>query len=278
MIYYFVVLVLLKVKYMKFSKKEIFTIPNILTYIRILCVPFFIWFMLDTNIPNNVYIAFGLFMFASITDMVDGFIARHYHLISDIGKIADPIADKLLQVSTMLCLTIIAKISWVFPMVFFIKETYMVLGGSAIVKIFKSDYVLQSNIFGKGATCLNSLGIVLAFFKGEVNNAYDIAVNVILMIGATFAIVTATIYTMQFFAFRKKELARKRLKAVPTETNTQKDVIVNAQVESVCECENSVHNVDDDCDCKLDTNKKCDCDTGEDNNNVLLKEKQESDT
>lgn len=98
------------------------------------------------------------------------------------------------------------------------------------------------------------------------------------MIGATFAIVTATIYTMQFFAFRKKELARKRLKAVPTETNTQKDVIVNAQVESVCECENSAHNVDDDCDCKLNTNKKCDCDTGEDNNNVLLEEKQESDT
>ena len=118
--------------------------------------------------------------------------------------------------------------------------------------------MLQSNIFGKGATCLNSLGIVLAFFKGEVNNAYDIAVNVILMIGATFAIVTATIYTMQFFAFRKKELAQKRLKAVSTETNTQKDVIVNAQVESVCECENSAHNVDDDCDCKLDTNKKCD--------------------
>lgn len=228
---------------MKFRKKEIFTIPNILTYIRIICVPFFVWFILDNRIANNVYIAFGLFIFASITDLVDGFIARHYHLVSDIGKVADPIADKLLQVSTLVCLTILSKIHWVFPLVFIIKETYMVLGGSAIVKIFKSDYVLQSNIFGKGATCLNSLGIVLAFFTGEVNKAYDIAVNVILMIGATFAIVTATIYTMQFISFRKKEVLQKRLKAVPEQTKADDEVIVNAQVEAVCECEQNGENV-----------------------------------
>ena len=160
---------------MKFSKKEIFTLPNILTYIRIVCVPFFIWVILDKSIPHNIYIAFGIFIFASITDMVDGFIARHFNLVSDIGKVTDPIADKLLQVSTLLCLTILGKIHWLFPVVFFIKETYMVLGGCVIVKIFKSDYVLQSNIFGKCATCLNSLGIVLGFFAHEVNRAYDVA-------------------------------------------------------------------------------------------------------
>lgn len=200
---------------MKFSKKDIFTIPNILTYIRIVCVPFFIWFILDESIPNNLYIAFGIFIFASITDMVDGFIARHYHLISDIGKVADPIADKLLQVSTLVCLTILGKIELVFPIIFVIKETYMVLGGSVIVKIFKSDYVLQSNIFGKSATCLNSLGIVLGFFAHEVNRAYDIAVNVILVCGSVFAICTAVIYTVQFIKFRKRELTEKRIKAVP---------------------------------------------------------------
>lgn len=229
---------------MKFSKNEIFTIPNILTYIRIVCVPFFIWIILDKSIPNNIYIAFGIFIFASITDLVDGFIARHYHLISDIGKVADPIADKLLQVSTLLCLTILGKIHWGFPVVFFIKETYMVLGGSVIVKLFKSDYVLQSNIFGKFATCLNSLGIVLGFFAKEGNMAYDIAVNVILTCGAVFAVVTAVIYTVQFFKFRKRELTEKRLKfAVDSDNQKNEDIILQAQVEESVVNDVAVENV-----------------------------------
>lgn len=195
---------------MNFRKKEIFTLPNILTYIRILCVPFFIWILMDKSIPYNTYIAFGIFIFASLTDLIDGFIARYFNMVSDIGKITDPIADKLLQVSTLICFTILGKVPWIFPLIYCIKETYMVLGGSAIVKIFKSQYVLQSNLFGKGATCLNSLGVVLAFFKGEVNRAYDIAVIVILILGATFAVITAIIYTIQFFKFRKIELAEKK--------------------------------------------------------------------
>ncbi len=254
---------------MKFSKKDIFTIPNILTYIRIVCVPFFIWFILDKSIPNNLYIAFGIFIFASITDMVDGFIARHYHLISDIGKVADPIADKLLQVSTLVCLTILGKIALVFPIIFFIKEAYMGIGGSVIVKIFKSDYVLQSNIFGKAATCLNSLGIVLGFFAGEVNRAYDIAVNVILACGAVFAICTAVIYTMQFFKFRKRELNEKRIKAVADsdlQSNNQDetiDVIVETEIKQEADTINEetidakVESVNDNNDSENNDSEKC---------------------
>lgn len=217
---------------MNFNKKEIFTIPNILTYIRILCVPFFIWIIIDESIPYNIYIAFGIFIFATLTDLVDGFIARHFKLISDIGKVADPIADKLLQVSTLVCLTVLGKIHWAFPMIFCIKETYMVLGGSVIVKIFKSEYIIQSNIFGKLATCLNSLGILLAFFVGEFDNlAYDIAAFVILGCGAIFAVVTATIYTIQFFQFRKKELQAKRLKNEQTDCCESSENAENATEE-----------------------------------------------
>lgn len=221
---------------MKFDKKQIFTIPNILTYIRILCVPFFIWFFLDESIPHNIYLAFGVFIFASVTDLVDGFIARHFKLVSDIGKVADPIADKLLLVSTLVCMTITGRIHWGFPLIFFIKETYMVLGGSAIVKIFKSEYVLQSNIFGKGATCLNSLGVVLAFFTKQGNQAYDTAVIVILGLGATFAVVTAVIYTIQFFKFRKKELVDRAITAVSSADNEKtNEVIVDAEVQDICD-------------------------------------------
>ncbi|MDE6967676.1 MAG: CDP-alcohol phosphatidyltransferase family protein [Clostridia bacterium] len=170
-----------------------------------------------------------MFIFASVTDLVDGFIARRFNLITDIGKIADPIADKLLQVSTLLCLTLLGKIHMVFPIIFFIKESYMVLGGSCIVKIFKSEYVIQSNIFGKCATCLNSLGIVLGFFVGEVNRAYDIAVNVILVCGAVFAITTAGIYTMQFIKFRKDEIVAKKVKE-ETQENVSEEIETSLEI------------------------------------------------
>ena len=192
---------------MKFNKKDLFLLPNILTYVRLLCVPFFVWIVLDTRIPNHEYFAFGLFMFASFTDVVDGFIARQFNLTSDIGKILDPLADKLLQVSTLVGLTLIEKIHWVFPLIFFIKESYLVLGGGFIINAMKSEYVLQSNFFGKGATWLTSLGIVLAFFYGDVNEAYNSAVIAVLSIGAGFSIITAIIYTLQFIKFRKVELS-----------------------------------------------------------------------
>lgn len=117
----------------------------------------------------------------------------------------------------------------VFPIIFFIKESYMVLGGSCIVKIFKSEYVIQSNIFGKCATCLNSLGIVLGFFVGEVNRAYDIAVNVILVCGAVFAITTAGIYTMQFIKFRKDEIVAKKVKE-ETQENVSEEIETSLEI------------------------------------------------
>lgn len=204
---------------MKFTKKDLFNLPNILTYIRFICVPFFIWIALDTRINNHLYYAFGIFLFASITDMIDGFIARTFNLVSDIGKVIDPIADKLLQVSTLLCLTLLGNIHWIFPLVFFLKESYMVLGGGTIIKVLKSDYVIQSNFFGKSATWLNSLGIIMAFFVGEVNKAYDTAVVIILSIAAIFAIITACIYTYQFIKFRREEVLEKK--------NAQSEVVAD---------------------------------------------------
>ena len=271
---------------MKFNKKDLFLLPNILTYVRFLCVPFFVWMILDNRIPNNVYIAFGLFMSASFTDVVDGFIARQFNLTSDIGKIIDPMADKLLQVTTLLGLTLIGKIYWIFPVIYFVKEAYLVMGGCYIINVMKSEYVLQSNFFGKSATWLNSLGIVLAFFKGDVNAAYDTAVFVLLTIGATFAIITAVIYTYNFIGFRKIELEQNggvkygmrdlfNKKVVGDCGNVRDELcgdcktcsVINDscdktlkanKLDKVCDCD------EDNCDCKSNDDN-CDCKSNDDN-------------
>lgn len=192
---------------MRFSSKEIFTIPNILTYIRLLCVPVFIWLMLDSSIGSfNVYIAFAIFVFASVTDVLDGYIARKFNMVSDIGKVTDPLADKLLQVSTMICLAIIGQLHYAFVLVLLLKELYMVLGGVVILKVFKSNYTIEANKWGKIATLVNSVGIIMSFFhKPEFKNLYYIDWAIV-GVGALLAIYAAAQYTVNFVKYRKSEL------------------------------------------------------------------------
>ncbi len=80
-------------------------IANKLTLFRVALVPFFVLFMLTNFTPYNRWIAFAIFLIATITDKLDGTIARKYNMITDFGKFMDPIADKLLVSSALICLT-----------------------------------------------------------------------------------------------------------------------------------------------------------------------------
>ena len=78
-------------------------LPNKLTLLRIILIPFFVFFLLaPVDIPGKQYIALGIFAFASLTDLIDGKIARKYNLVTNFGKFMDPIADKLLVSSAMI--------------------------------------------------------------------------------------------------------------------------------------------------------------------------------
>ena len=79
-------------------------LPNKLTIFRILCIPVFVVLMLVNTIPYNNYIAVGVFIIASLTDMLDGKIARKYNLVTNFGKFMDPLADKLLVSTALICL------------------------------------------------------------------------------------------------------------------------------------------------------------------------------
>lgn len=219
---------------MRFSSKEIFTIPNILTYIRLLCVPVFIWLMLDASIGNfNVYIAFGIFVFASVTDVLDGYIARKFNMVSDIGKVTDPLADKLLQVSTMICLAIIGQLHYAFVLVLLLKELYMVLGGVVILKVFKSNYTIEANKWGKIATLVNSVGIIMSFFhKPEFKNLYYIDWAIV-GVGALLAIYAAAQYTVNFVKYRKTEL---------NDNDVSAGKIANSDNDTVDNCESDTEN------------------------------------
>ena len=85
-------------------KKEIFTIPNILVYIRIALIPAFALTYIFAKTDTQYYLSFAIMALAFLTDFFDGLIARKFNQVTNLGKIIDPIADKLYQFSVALCL------------------------------------------------------------------------------------------------------------------------------------------------------------------------------
>ena len=152
---------------MKFSKKDAFTVPNILTYIRLLCLPFFLWMMFayfaDREASQYLWAGFGLFVFASATDIADGWIARHFNMVSDIGKVLDPVADKLLQCFAMLTLGIIGLMHWAFIAIIIAKELYM---------LFSSKYFIEGSVMLDGSLYLLTWTSRVAFIYDAATLEY----------------------------------------------------------------------------------------------------------
>lgn len=184
---------------MKFKKEELFTIPNILTYIRLIAIPFFVWMMAeyaaDKDALKYLWVGIGIFVFAEITDICDGYIARHFNQISDIGKILDPIADKVLQCVAMLMLCICGNLHWIFAVVIIAKEIYMGVTSKYYMRASKRQVEQKSNKVGKAGAAIYFIGIALAFFAGlhEIVFYVDTA---ILAIGSILAIIAAVQYTV----------------------------------------------------------------------------------
>ena len=115
---------------MKLSFKENFTVPNVLTVIRLLLIPPMMLFLLDQN-----YIMAGLMLLLSaLSDMLDGLTARKLNQITALGKILDPIADKLTLIAVVACVNILYPDIFVFTAVLFAKEVLMLSGGAFLLR------------------------------------------------------------------------------------------------------------------------------------------------
>lgn len=142
-------------------KKYLKYVPNILTIIRFLLIPIII-----TLISSRQYVeAIIVFSISGITDILDGTIARKFDFISDFGKLMDPLADKLTQLSMLLMLTIKKIIPIWIVLVVFIKELCMICGASFL---YGKDLVVSSKWYGKLATTLFYLAIVVSLVLKEI--------------------------------------------------------------------------------------------------------------
>ena len=152
-----------------FTKKELFNIPNILCYIRLLCVPAFavVFFVLQgvsgIDSYSYMYAALAVFAFASLTDVFDGKIARRFHMESAVGAALDPLADKLLQLMAVICLTVNGNVFWIFPVLIGIRELYQIF---ASIMLVSKNIVGKANYWGKAAAFVVAMGIIVAVFGG----------------------------------------------------------------------------------------------------------------
>lgn len=137
------------------------TIPNILTIFRICLIPIYLSFFYS-GFKHNILLAGLVFIVAGVSDVLDGYIARKFNQVSDLGIILDPIADKLMSFTILITFTTSQIIpSWIIILMT-IKEGLMLAGGASLY-LFKGKQIVASNKYGKIATIsfyLASLSVI----------------------------------------------------------------------------------------------------------------------
>ena len=147
-----------------YDRKIIFNVPNVLTMIRLLLVPVFAVLFLN----GHRIAALLVYAAASLTDVADGYIARHWNMITDFGKLMDPLADKLMVIVLMVCMVVTGILPVACVIVLVCKELLMVLGG---LLMLRNGLVVFSQWIGKLAQLIIVVGLILCFFTAELEAA-----------------------------------------------------------------------------------------------------------
>ena len=180
-------------------KKEVFTIPNILTLFRLLLIPVYMSIYLNARDPADYYQAGFILAISCLTDMVDGFIARRFNMISRLGKFLDPVADKATQFTLTLCLSIRYRVLRPVLILFVIKESFQLM---ASIFYFRRGKMLGGALIA-GKVCTTVLFvslIILVVFPWIDPNA----VRFIAMVDFAFLVNSFVCYALAFFGKRKE--------------------------------------------------------------------------
>ena len=175
-------------------------LPNKLTVLRVIMVPFFVFFMLtDVGGAANKWIALVLFIVASLTDMLDGKIARKYNLVTNFGKFMDPLADKLLVCSAMICLIPSGKLPTAVVIVIIARE--FIVSGFRMIAAEKG-VVIAAGWWGKIKTAESMVMLVLILLF-EALGLHDGAVYVIEQVLIYLAMVLTIISMIDYLVKNK---------------------------------------------------------------------------
>ena len=167
-------------------------LPNKLTVLRVIMVPFFVFFML-TGVGGaaNKWIALIIFCVASLTDMLDGKIARKYNLVTNFGKFMDPLADKLLVCSAMICLIDMDRIpAWI--VIVIISREFIISGFRLVAS--DNHVVIAASYWGKFKTTFQMIMVILMIANIQ---ALNILTQIVMWIALALTIISLIDYIVK---------------------------------------------------------------------------------
>lgn len=181
--------------YFKDWKKEIFSIPNLLSLFRIALIPVYISIYLNARDKDDYFLAAAILAVSCLTDLIDGKIARRFNMITNVGKLLDPLSDKLTQFALILCLALRNPVLWFVVGLFFVKEIFQLIGCSIALR--KGLTMTGSLLPGKICTTVLFVSLILmVMFPGIPNSI----INIIAIVDSAFLVFAFSTYTFAFFS------------------------------------------------------------------------------
>ncbi len=177
-------------------KKDFLTIPNMLSLFRLLLIPVYVIIYLKASEPAHYYIAGGILAVSCLTDMIDGKIARHFNMISTVGKILDPLADKITQFTLILCLSIRYQYLplWIVVGLFVLKESFQLIAG--IVTFRKGKMLTGALITGKISTTVLFVSLILLVLMPDLNKTI---ICTIVIVDGIFLLISFADYIRTYY-------------------------------------------------------------------------------
>ena len=180
-------------------KKEILTIPNLLSFFRLILIPVYMVIYLNAQETRDYVIAGVILAVSCLTDMVDGKIARKFNMITTFGKFLDPLADKLTQFTLLLCLAIRYRVLWTVLGLFVVKELFQLLAGILTVH---HGYILKGALLsGKICTTVLFTSLVaMVIFPGIKQDT----ISIIAIINGIFLMIAFADYVITYMGKKSR--------------------------------------------------------------------------
>lgn len=168
-------------------------IPNLISLFRILLIPLFIYTFMNGIGADRIIYPIVIFIVSGFSDMLDGYIARKYHMETKLGAVLDPLADKLMLVTALLCFTYYKYIPIWIVLLVILKEGLMITGGYIA---YRRGIVNRANVWGKMSTFLFHISIIMFLFSNTL--------------AIVLLIISISVSFVAFFTYLKLTLAKRK--------------------------------------------------------------------
>lgn len=187
--------------FIKDWKKDICSIPNLLSLLRLILIPVYITIYLNARESADYYLAAGILAVSCLTDMIDGKIARHFNMITSLGKVLDPLADKATQFSLILCLALKVESSllWYLIILFVLKEGFQLIAGG--LRLRKGIMLKGALLSGKICTTILFVSLILMVMMPDMPLN---TINLIAAIDALFLLIAFVHYVVAYYCMDNK--------------------------------------------------------------------------